>query len=615
MQIFKSPQKMSLKLLKPLIMTGFAVVIGFIISGLKLHSIEAYLYDLRFRLIPTATSSNQIVTILIDKDTIQKINHLPDLADHTELLKKIQLGSPIATVYVHPIKNLKGTSQDKIKFVQESKKLAHFYQLTNELVMKGEGQLPLLPDELAEIQSLSGPPTADKKSFAQDGVTRRMMHNYQGQPMIHPYLAQLVNPEVSDKQKIKGLFPWIDSDQIFIHFQKPSAFQSFKFEQILAVDFDFSVFKDKIVLIGEDLQQDPNDYFQTPYSREISAMTAVDLHAQMLDTLIRNDGIRKAPDWLNYTLTILIAVLTIHVVLSLKPLIGILILLGSAFGFTLISFLAFWLNGFWIDMTHPFLAIFLCYYFLIPYRLIVENRRSWEYYQKHKLLSELETLKTNFIGMMSHDLKTPLARIQGMTEVISQDNSPLSSPQREALDTIKQSSEDLLKFISTILNYAQIESHGVQLHMQAKDINQLLKEVAKKYEFLAKLKHIQIVLELEPLFSLQVDPELLKQVFSNLIENAIKYSPENSKVLISSEEINNQIVIQVADQGPGIPAEEIPNIFMKFFRSQKAKSSPIKGSGLGLYLARYFVELHGGRIHCESTINQGSTFTVELPLK
>jgi len=83
---------------------------------------------------------------------------------------------------------------------------------------------------------------------------------------------------------------------------------------------------------------------------------------------------------------------------------------------------------------------------------------------------------------------------------------------------------------------------------------------------------------------------------------------------VTSEEANGQVIIQVADQGMGIPADELTNIFMKFFRSKNAKASPIRGSGLGLYLARYFVELHRGRIYCESTVGQGSTFTVELPI-
>src|SRR6476661_10074127 len=96
----------------------------------------------------------------------------------------------------------------------------------------------------------------------------------------------------------------------------------------------------------------------------------------------------------------------------------------------------FWWAGVWIGMAHPLLAIFICYYFFIPYRLIIENRRSWEYYQKNRLLTQVEELKSNFMRMMSHDLKTPLARISGMTEVIGKDHGDLSETQRKALDTI-----------------------------------------------------------------------------------------------------------------------------------------------------------------------------------
>ncbi|MGZ3746360.1 MAG: sensor histidine kinase, partial [Pseudobdellovibrionaceae bacterium] len=139
--------------------------------------------------------------------------------------------------------------------------------------------------------------------------------------------------------------------------------------------------------------------------------------------------------------------------------------------------------------------------------------------------------------------------------------------------------------------------------------------VIRKHEFLAKVKRIPIEFECEPLFPIQVDPDLIKQVFSNLLENAIKYSPEAAQVRVQSEEKDGKVIVRVADCGPGIPQDEVNNIFMKFFRSKNAKSSPIKGSGLGLYLAKYFTELHQGRIFVESTYGKGCTFTVELPLE
>jgi signal transduction histidine kinase len=218
---------------------------------------------------------------------------------------------------------------------------------------------------------------------------------------------------------------------------------------------------------------------------------------------------------------------------------------------------------------------------------------------------------------MSHDLKTPIARIQGMTEVILKDDVHLSSIQREAVDTIKGSSDDLLKFINSILQYGRIESQGVELHKQSKDINQILNDVIKKHEFLAKVKKIKITTELEPMFPVSVDVDLIKQVFSNLIENAIKYSTEESTVTVKSREEGDKVVIEVTDNGMGIPAEDLPNIFMKFYRSHNVKTSTIKGTGLGLYLAQYFAELHKGEISVVSNTDEGghgSTFTVKLPL-
>jgi hypothetical protein len=433
--------------------------------------------------------------------------------------------------------------------------------------------------------------------------------------MLHPYIAALVNPEIADKKNIRGLFQLFDSDQVYIDFRKANTYPRIAFDQVMDGVFTQGRFANKIVLLGNDNGGQIKDYTKTPFSKEATSMTRVEMHANMLDTLIQNRAPIQVPAWINFLITIAISILTVHVLFTKKPSQSLAILLAAGIVLTIIGIVAFHPFGYWVRMAHPFLAIFLCYYFFIPYRLIIENRRSWEYYQKNKLLSQVEELKTNFISMMSHDLKTPLARIQGMTDVILKDTQPLTSQQREAVDTIRQSSEDLLKFISAILNYGKIESEGVELHLQSRDINSLLKDVIRKHEFLAKVKRIPIVFEAEPLFPIPVDPELIKQVFSNLVENAIKYSPEESQVRITSAEEEGRVIIRVFDQGPGIPQDEIANIFMKFFRSKNAKSSPIKGSGLGLYLAKYFTELHQGKLTVESTYGKGSTFTVELPLE
>lgn len=608
---------------------AFALAFSFVLVQLKLDFLESYLGDLRFRARPLSNISGQIEIILVDQKTVEHFKRIPEYSDHHEVIKSVLKDSPEALVYITPL--LKSGSNDEEAGralsapggpESDARALATTlsqsgiaYQITDRLFLKGEVAENKLPPPFQDIPLLPGPKTADSNLFAKDGVTRRVLIDYQGELLGHALLASRFNPEVGALSNIRGSFDVYETQQLMIDFQSTGTYPVTKFEDFIRQTVEPGRFKGKLVLIGDDLGKSLKAYVRTPFSRDASAMTLVEMHANMFDTFIKNSAPRAAPDWLDLLLTGLVSIFTVHVVLTMRPLKGIGLLLVGTLAVSLFGFLFFWPAGIMIQMSHPLLAIFLCYYFFIPYRLIIENRRSWELQQKHHLLSQVEELKTNFISMMSHDLKTPIARILGMTDLISKDASPLSPHQREALDHVRSSSDDLLRVINSILNYAQIESQGVQLHLQSRDINQILMEVVKKHEFLSKVKHIQVITELEPLFPIQVDPDLMRQIFSNLIENAIKYSPENSKVLISSEEVDGMIRIQIADQGAGISAEDQPHIFMKFFRSSNAKASPIKGSGLGLYLAKYFVELHQGRILVESSLGQGSTFTVELPLE
>lgn len=590
------------------------VILALLIHKVPVDNIEAIFYDWRIRTGPASENSGRVHLVFLNAKTLEKTVSYPDAHSFYQLYSNLIEAKPRRIVSVISFDKLEGTPEDKRKLADLLREADLVTQATDQITPKGEPALKLNPP-FDFIPVRTAPPTWDRNVLAKDGVTRRMMLFYQDEWMLHPVLAAEYNPEAINLSRLRGRFEFFEAEQARIAFSPHGSFNTLEWTEVADGTANLADLEDDIVLIGDDLNQDPKQYVMTPFDRSVKGMTLTELHANIIETLIKNSSPYPLPDFLNLFFTILISVLTVHVVLTMKPGKGILLLISVATVFALLAWLIYAFFGAMVMMTYPLLAIFLVYYFFIPYRLIVENRKSWEYYQKHQLLSEVEKLKTNFIGMMSHDLKTPLARIQGMTDVIAQGATPMSSIQREALDTIRQSSEDLLKFISTILNYAQIESKGVELHLVSKDINILLKEVAKKHEFLAKLKHIQLILELEPLFSVNIDPELLKQVFSNLVENAIKYSPENSKVLITSEEIDGWIQVQISDQGMGISEDELENIFSKFFRSKNAKSSPIKGSGLGLYLARYFVELHGGRIQAESSPGLGSTFTVELPIQ
>jgi hypothetical protein len=601
----------------------FAIATGLFISALNLDFVEGYLIDLRFQtkaFLGLADAPNSPISLVyINAKTVETYQGEPKYKDHLRFLNQLSSYNPKFIVYQFRIEDddfvdIYGTESEKKDFAEQTKSIPNLLIATQNLTMKGATEPLTLKPPLNIFKLSSMPFSVDNKSFGKDGVTRRLMFKYQEQSMVQPIIAAYYNPEIQTVEKIRGNFYYLDSLQVYIDYHPNGSFASYSFEDVVNQKVPRDAFENKIVIVGTDLNKGPADYVATPYSRHFTAMTKVELQANQIQTLIDNSAPIRLPRPFNIAITIIISLLTLYATLSLTPSRGLLILGATFFGLAFVATFLFVSFDLWVDLAHPLLAIFLCYYFFIPYRLIKENRRSWEYYQKHKLLSEVEQLKTNFISMMSHDLKTPLARITGMTEVIYKDTQQLSSHQREALDTIRHSSDDLLKFINAILQYGSIESQGVQLHKQAKDINQLVSDVIKKHEFLAKVKKIKIVQELEPLFPVNVDPELIKQVFSNLLENAVKYSPEESTVWIRTREEGHNLIVEFQDQGMGIPQVDLPNIFMKFFRTHTVKTTTIKGSGLGLYLAQYFVELHKGHIKVDSSQDKGSKFTVELPL-
>ena len=592
---------------------GLAIIVATIVCQFKFEYIEAIFFDARVRLSPTAPVSGDIQTIAVDASTVEKLGRVPDARDHLELIKNLRNAGARALIYLINPSEIVGSFNQQEQVASAMKNFSNFYVGLPEMALKGEEDAYRLLPPFENLNAVSAPKAVDRTIFAGDEVVRRMITSYQGRQTLYPLVASLYNPSVGSEKNIRGVFDYLQSDQLYIKFHPQRTYVSTSFQSLLAPDADLSKFNGKIVIIGRDIQTTIKDYARTPFSRDVIAMTNLELSANMIDTLIMNSGPIRSPLWLDFLVTLAITILTLQAVLLMTPTRGLSVLISTISVYFLIAWVFYWLGDYWIGMAQPFIAIFVSYYFFIPYRLIIENRRSWEYLQKNRLLTQVEELKTNFLSMMSHDLKTPIARIQGMTEVVLKDTNPLSLRQTEALETLGRSSQELLEFVSSILNLGRIESKEIELHLKSRDPNGLLHECIEKLDHLAKNKTIQIVAEFEPLFSARMDVDLIRQVFSNLIENAIKYSPENSRILLSTEEVDGHVIIQVADQGMGIPEDELPHVFDKFYRSKSAKSSPTKGSGLGLYLAKYFIELHNGTISVDSRLGGGSTFTVNLP--
>ena len=589
----------------------FAVVVTLALAPFHFDVLEFTAYDWQTRIIPRPRPSGQVLLVPIQPQTLNQLGREPEAHDWMVVLTKLAAMRPLAIVSLINPAQVQGSYVDLLGFARAAEGIP-FYFGENSLPRPGSFRLEPLSPPFEKIAVEPFPKTSDRQVLARDGVTRRLIVTYQNQLTLQPKLASAFNQKRT-LSEYAGHFDLLDSGQLLIRFRAKGAQPTLEFGDALLKPIDPASVRGKIIVIGRDTFERTNDYVTTPHSKKILAMSQLEMQASSLDTLILNQAPRLAPDAVKYALTFLIALLTICVVLSGKPGRSFWVL-GLTIGiFLFLATAIFALAGFVVPVAHPLLAVVVCYYFALPYRLIVENRRGWELSEKNRLLTEVEELKSNFMRMMSHDLKTPLARISGMADVIHEEADRLSAAQTAALKVIADSGEQLTNFIGSILSLSRIESKEVKLQTRSRDVNEIILSVTARLAHLAHAKQIEIMTELEPLFSIRLDPDLIQTVLFNLVENAIKYAADGTRVMVSSEEVNGQLVVQVADQGRGIPVEDLPNVFDRFYRAANARgSSP--GNGLGLYLSRYFAELHGGTLEVESDVDKGSTFTLRLPL-
>lgn len=591
---------------------ALAILLGWTLSSFfRLDFLEFYFMDQRQNWSPRAATSGNLALIALDRHSLKAVGGQPELSLFTAALKQLAKSKPKHIILLIKPLEIQATYEEKVEFAKAAERVNAVIAV-DDLPDAGQNNLTPLPPPFEKIKLGSMPVTYDTTSFAKDGVTRRTIVEYEKIPTYQQILAHEINHLAPSQYK--GLFEFLNSSQLFIRYHPKGTYEMSSLLDVAKNTISPKNFENKIVMIGVDTGEFAGDYVRTPYSKETLAMSQLEAQANSLDTMILNQAPKKIQGRATTITTMLLILITTYIMLEASPIIGICGLLLMTVSYMIFSLLVFILTSWMLPVATPLLGVFMCYYLLIPYRLVQENKKSFEYEQRNKLLTEVEELKSNFLRMMSHDLKTPLSRILGMAQVIDQDSKNLSLAQSNALKNIKQYTLELSDFIGSVLNLTRIESKELKLQVKSRDINQLLQTVSKKCQDLALRKNIELILELEPLFSTKVDEELMKQVFTNIIENAIKYSPIESKILISTEEINGEIIVQIADQGIGIDTNELPHIFDRFYRSEKVKNTEALGSGLGLHLAKYFVELHQGHIEVESESGKGSTFTVRLPI-
>jgi signal transduction histidine kinase len=238
-----------------------------------------------------------------------------------------------------------------------------------------------------------------------------------------------------------------------------------------------------------------------------------------------------------------------------------------------------------------------------------ENRRELE--QQNARLRESERLKSELISIVSHELRTPLASILGFTTLLRERDFDDES-RRRYLEIIDDASRRLNTLVNDFLDAQRIDEGRLELTFETLDVQRLLAEQVRLFAGQSDRHNIDLEADVQPL-PVRGDRDRLAQVLGNLLSNAIKYSPDGGRVTVEARRRNDHVRIVVGDQGLGIPQDEQPRIFTKFFRGDASKSG-IGGSGLGLAVSREIVEAHGGRIGFTSTPGRGSTFWVELPV-
>jgi len=231
---------------------------------------------------------------------------------------------------------------------------------------------------------------------------------------------------------------------------------------------------------------------------------------------------------------------------------------------------------------------------------------------------EVNRMKTEFVSMAAHELRTPLASIRWFIELLKDAGEKYGSDVLEYIQEIEDGNTRLLKLVNELLNVTRIET-GRKFTIEPKqgDMRELIESTINELVGFAEAKNIlvQISGKIPANNDVWFDEDKARLLFQNLIENAIKYSHEGDRVEIGGKETDEGLVLFVKDEGIGIPKHQQSRIFERFFRAENAQTATTTGTGLGLFIAKSIVEGHGGRLWFESTLNKGTTFFVLMPTR
>ena len=233
-------------------------------------------------------------------------------------------------------------------------------------------------------------------------------------------------------------------------------------------------------------------------------------------------------------------------------------------------------------------------------------------------LIELDKLKAEFVSVASHELKTPINVVQGYVQLLDQGvYGSLSEQQRGVLQTLEAQTQSLARLVKQLLDVSRFEAGGGKLDLRRLELGHFLDQLERAFQVLALQREIRFIVRRGDRVPEEVtwDADRMNEVLGNLLSNAFKFTPRGGEVELTVEALDGSIQIDVRDTGAGIPPEQVPHVFEKFFQADNQAAAASKGSGLGLAISKSIVEAHGGTIQCDSTPGVGTTFSIVIPTR
>ncbi|MFJ8065171.1 ATP-binding protein [Psychrobacillus sp. NPDC096426] len=229
----------------------------------------------------------------------------------------------------------------------------------------------------------------------------------------------------------------------------------------------------------------------------------------------------------------------------------------------------------------------------------------------------LDKMRSDFIANVSHELRTPISMLQGYSEAIIDEVVTTEEDKNEMIRIIYDESKRMSRLVTELLDLARLESGYLSIYKEEVSVLPTIERITQKFDQIAKEKNIRLYFEptLSETIYLKLDEDRMEQVLTNLIDNALRHTPKDGSVTVKLMQTTRHIMIEVKDTGYGIPKEDLPYVFERFYKADKARTRGKSGTGLGLAIAKNIVERHDGILSVESEVGVGTTFIIKLPLK